>query len=89
MAEPTARDVGEFGLIAAVTARLPQSAAVLLGPGDDAAVVAFPEGRVVATQRCSAAYRTYSLTANGLPLQRMATWASRTGSTLWSTATAC
>jgi thiamine-monophosphate kinase len=49
VAEPTARDLGEFGLIEAVTARLPQSAAVLLGPGDDAAVVAFPDGRVVAT----------------------------------------
>ncbi len=49
MSEPTARDLGEFGLIAAVTARLPQSDAVLLGPGDDAAVLAFPEGRVVAT----------------------------------------
>jgi thiamine-monophosphate kinase len=32
-----------------VTARLPQSSAVLLGPGDDAAVVAVPDGRVVAT----------------------------------------
>ena len=49
MSEPTARDVGEFGLIAAVTARLPQSGAVLLGPGDDAAVIAVPDGRVVAT----------------------------------------
>jgi thiamine-monophosphate kinase len=49
VSEPTARDLGEFGLIAAVTARLPLSAAVLLGPGDDAAVVAFPDGRVVAT----------------------------------------
>ncbi|MGB8651471.1 MAG: thiamine-phosphate kinase [Mycobacteriales bacterium] len=49
MSERTARDVGEFGLIAAVTARLPGSAAVLLGPGDDAAVVAAPDGRVVAT----------------------------------------
>ena len=49
MPEPTARDVGEFGLIAAVTARLPTSDAVLLGPGDDAAVVAVPDGRVVAT----------------------------------------
>ena len=49
MSEPTARDVGEFALIAAVTDRLPTSDAVLLGPGDDAAVVAFPEGRVVAT----------------------------------------
>jgi thiamine-monophosphate kinase len=41
--------VGEFGLIAAVTARLPLTAAVLLGPGDDAAIVAAPDGRVVAT----------------------------------------
>lgn len=49
MSEPTARDLGEFGLIAAVTARLPVSAHVLLGPGDDAAVVAVPDGRVVAT----------------------------------------
>jgi thiamine-monophosphate kinase len=49
VSEPTARDVGEFGLIAAVTRRLCSSDAVLLGPGDDAAVVAFPDGRVVAT----------------------------------------
>ncbi len=49
MAEPTARDVGEFGLIAAVTARLTSSAAVLLGPGDDAAVLTVSGGRVVAT----------------------------------------
>ena len=49
MSERTARDAGEFGLIAAVTARLPQSDSVLLGPGDDAAVLAFPQGRVVAT----------------------------------------
>lgn len=49
MSEPTARELGEFGLIAAVTARLPQSDSVLLGPGDDAAVLAFPAGRVVAT----------------------------------------
>jgi thiamine-monophosphate kinase len=45
----TAREVGEFGLIAAVTARLPLTDVVLLGPGDDAAVVATPDGRVVAT----------------------------------------
>jgi thiamine-monophosphate kinase len=49
VSEPTARDVGEFGLIAAVTQRLPSSDAVLLGPGDDAAVLAVPDGRVVAT----------------------------------------
>ncbi|HUR13804.1 MAG TPA: thiamine-phosphate kinase [Mycobacteriales bacterium] len=50
MSEPTARDLGEFGLIAAVTARFPSSSAVIIGPGDDAAVVAFPDGRVVATK---------------------------------------
>ncbi len=41
--------LGEFGLIAALTARMPQGAGVLLGPGDDAAVVSAPDGRVVAT----------------------------------------
>ena len=49
MSEPTARDVGELGLIARITARLPTSDAVLLGPGDDAALLAFADGRVVAT----------------------------------------
>jgi thiamine-monophosphate kinase len=48
-ADATARDVGEFGLIAQVVARLGTSPHVLLGPGDDAAVVAAPDGRVVAT----------------------------------------
>ena len=42
-------DLGEFGLIAAIADRLPQGDGVLLGPGDDAAVVAAPDGRVVAT----------------------------------------
>jgi thiamine-monophosphate kinase len=41
--------LGEFGLIDAVTARMPLGSAVLLGPGDDAAVVAAPDGRVVAS----------------------------------------
>ncbi len=40
---------GEFALIAALGRRLPQGEGVLLGPGDDAAVVAVPDGRVVAT----------------------------------------
>lgn len=40
--------VGEFGLITRVTAGRVQPAATLLGPGDDAAVVAAPDGRVVA-----------------------------------------
>lgn len=41
--------LGEFGLIAAVTARLPQGKGVVLGPGDDAAVVTAADGRVVVT----------------------------------------
>ena len=45
----TIADVGEFGLISRVTRRLPAGPATLLGPGDDAAVVAAPDGRVVAT----------------------------------------
>jgi thiamine-monophosphate kinase len=40
---------GEFGLIARVTARLPAGPTCLLGPGDDAAVVAASDGRVVAS----------------------------------------
>ncbi|GAA1874340.1 thiamine-phosphate kinase [Actinomadura bangladeshensis] len=42
-------ELGEFGLIGRLTRRLPQGPAVRLGPGDDAAVVAAPDGRVVAT----------------------------------------
>ncbi|HEX3907720.1 MAG TPA: thiamine-phosphate kinase [Mycobacteriales bacterium] len=42
-------DVGEFGVIARVVARLRNGREVLLGPGDDAAVVAVPDGRVVAS----------------------------------------
>jgi len=45
----TVGELGEVALIAAVTARLGTTSAVLLGPGDDAAVVAAPDGRVVAT----------------------------------------
>ncbi len=46
---PTVGELGEFGLIAALTARLTQGPGVLLGPGDDAAVVAAPDGRVAAS----------------------------------------
>jgi thiamine-monophosphate kinase len=42
-------DEGEFAAIARVVARLPAGDGVLLGPGDDAAVVATPDGRVVAS----------------------------------------
>ena len=41
--------IGEFGLIDRVTARLGTAPTTLVGPGDDAAVVATPDGRVVAT----------------------------------------
>src|SRR3954453_3813238 len=39
---------GEFGLIARVTARLASAPTTLLGPGDAAALVSAPDGRVVA-----------------------------------------
>lgn len=45
----TVDEAGEFGLIARVIARLGPAVGVPLGPGDDAAVVAVPDGRVVAT----------------------------------------
>ncbi|TYC11805.1 thiamine-phosphate kinase [Actinomadura syzygii] len=45
----TIGDLGEFALIARLTRRLPQGPAVRLGPGDDAAVISAPDGRVVAT----------------------------------------
>jgi thiamine-monophosphate kinase len=41
--------VGEFGLIERITARLGGGPTCLLGPGDDAAVVAASDGRVVAS----------------------------------------
>jgi thiamine-monophosphate kinase len=45
----TVASVGEFGLIRRVADGRPQPATTLLGPGDDAAVVSAPDGRVVAT----------------------------------------
>jgi thiamine-monophosphate kinase len=45
----TVAELGEFALIAAIRALLPGAPAPLLGPGDDAAVIAAPDGRVVAT----------------------------------------
>ena len=43
----TVSDVGEFGLIRRVTASLAAAETTLLGPGDDAAVIAASDGRVV------------------------------------------
>lgn len=45
----TVADLGEFGLIAAIAARLPPGGAAVIGIGDDAAVLAAPAGRPVAT----------------------------------------
>ncbi|GAA4915863.1 thiamine-phosphate kinase [Streptomonospora salina] len=45
----TIGELGEFGLIERVTARFPGTGDVILGPGDDAAIVAASDGRVVAT----------------------------------------
>jgi thiamine-monophosphate kinase len=47
--DPTVGELGEFALISAITERLGSSPAVLLGPGDDAAIVAAADGRVVAS----------------------------------------
>lgn len=43
----TLGELGEFGLISKVTEGLPKNSQVLVGPGDDAAVVASPDGSVV------------------------------------------
>lgn len=49
MSATTVGDAGEFGVIARVTAGLEPVESTLVGPGDDAAVVATPDGRVVAS----------------------------------------
>jgi thiamine-monophosphate kinase len=45
----TVADLGEFGLIAAIAARLPPAGTAVIGVGDDAAVLPAPAGRPVAT----------------------------------------
>jgi thiamine-monophosphate kinase len=47
--QETLAEIGEFGLIAALSAWLPPGPRTLVGIGDDAAVLAAPDGRVVAT----------------------------------------
>jgi thiamine-monophosphate kinase len=47
--DATIGETGEFGVIGRLRQRLPRGATVLLGPGDDAALVAAPDGRVVAS----------------------------------------
>ena len=48
-AAATLADVGEEGLLARIVPRLPPAPGALVGPGDDTAVVATPDRRVVAT----------------------------------------
>ena len=43
----TLADLGEFGLLALLTPRLPQRDHVVVGPGDDAAELRVPDGRVL------------------------------------------
>lgn len=45
----TLRTVGEIAALARIVPRLPRGGATVLGPGDDAAVVAAPDGRFVVT----------------------------------------
>lgn len=47
--QKTIGNLGEFALITRVTSQFPTTDDVILGPGDDAAVVAAPDGRTVAT----------------------------------------
>ncbi|MFO7691014.1 MAG: thiamine-phosphate kinase [Cryobacterium sp.] len=48
-AGPTLADLSEGAVLARIFPRLPAAAAQLLGPGDDAAVIAAPDGRFVVT----------------------------------------
>ncbi|TPW75019.1 thiamine-phosphate kinase [Schumannella soli] len=50
-AEPaeTLRDIGETAVLQRIFPRLPQADAALVGPGDDAAVIAAPDSRIVIT----------------------------------------
>jgi thiamine-monophosphate kinase len=49
MTGPTIAEAGEFGVIDRITADLTASAAVIVGPGDDTALVAAASGSVLAT----------------------------------------
>jgi thiamine-monophosphate kinase len=50
ISEPrTIAEAGEFGLIRRIAAALASGPEAIVGPGDDAAVVAMPDGRVVAS----------------------------------------
>ncbi len=48
-APDTLAAIGESAVLARIFPRLPQAASTILGPGDDAAVIAAPDGRFVVT----------------------------------------
>ena len=50
--EGSVADLGEWGVIAALKARMPAGALTSVGIGDDSAVVATPSGSVVAAICC-------------------------------------
>ena len=45
MSGPVVADLGEAGLLARITPLLPSGRDVLVGPGDDCAVLSFPDSR--------------------------------------------
>lgn len=47
--DPVISELGEAEILRAILARLPSARAAIVGPGDDAAVVVAPSGRVVVT----------------------------------------
>jgi thiamine-monophosphate kinase len=58
---PTFADVGEDGVLRRILPLLPPGRATLLGPGDDAAVLAAPDGRVVASTDLMVEHRDFRL----------------------------
>lgn len=58
---PTIADLGEDALLARIFPLLPTGDATLLGPGDDAAVLAAPDGRVVVSTDVLVAGRHFRL----------------------------
>lgn len=60
-AGPTFADVGEDGVLRAILPLLPSGPATLLGPGDDAAVLAAPDARVVVSTDAMVQERDFRL----------------------------
>jgi thiamine-monophosphate kinase len=63
--DDTVGSLGEFGLIDLIAARLPQGEQVVIGPGDDAAVLRTGAGRIVATTDLLAEGRHFRMAWSG------------------------